>query len=157
MMMLAQVQVQEQKLETKLEQKFEMRLDQLTELTSTGGCSQTVFPRAEKELQSSSRAQKAISFVRTGSNPEKYWSVMDWLFCCVYPQERANCFAYYRGKGAPLFELRSKKELRFYDRVLVGALRKAEEALEKDEMRRWSEISREAKEEVRLRDCRATR
>jgi hypothetical protein len=114
------------------------------ELVLTGGTSETVFPRTERSLRST-RNQQALTFVKTTSRPETYRSVMDWLFCNVFPHERAACFSFYADKGKQLRFIRTPSQLKLYDAGLLGVVRKARADLEEGQARRWSELAAEAR------------
>jgi hypothetical protein len=113
-----------------------------------GGATTTVFPRAERSLRSLEN-QRALKHVKTSSQPETYHSVMDWLFCNVYPHERPACFSFYAGTGKQLRFLKTPSELRLYDAGLLGVIRKARKALKDGRTQRWSELTIEARGEVR--------
>jgi len=104
---------------------------------------QTVFPKTEEALRETEN-QKALAHVPGLAEQEDYRSVMDWLFCCVYPGERAACFCYYKDDGPSLKESKSRAELLLEDRVLLGVVKKARKAFEAEEEIFWAKITLKA-------------
>jgi hypothetical protein len=76
-----------------VQQVIDLKLCQ--ELQLTGGDTETIFPEVEALLQSSSDIQHALDLVAKRKNAHKYRSVMDFLFCEMYPEWKSHCFRYY--------------------------------------------------------------
>jgi hypothetical protein len=69
-----------------------------------GITSQTVFPKTEDKLLST-EVQKSLDKVMKRKNSEKYRSLMDFIFCELFPEPwRWKCFKYYNGNGSLLID-----------------------------------------------------
>lgn len=106
------------------------------QLRIAGGCTQTIFTEAEKLLRESDY-QEALKHVGSRKNMDRYESMMDFLFCEIFPRWRYRCFRYYDGEGKQLRFLLSKEEISRYDSQLVTALEVAMEALKEEWMVSW--------------------
>lgn len=100
-------------------------LRQAQVLSRVGGMSDSIFPCAEKLMFSSGDYQAALEYVGRRKCMERYESVMDFLFCELYPVWRSRCFRFYLGRERPLRERLSKEAVALYDRELVIALETA--------------------------------
>jgi len=90
----------------------------------TGGLtSQTVFPRTEAKLEKSIY-QEGLEYVASRKRMERYYSMMDFLFCESFPEWRFICFQYYNGIGPPLIDTSnvSTSMLKSYDVMLCDGM-----------------------------------
>ena len=93
---------------------FRQELIQGLELTG-GVTSHTIFPKTEDRLNETD-VQEALDNIMKRKNAEKYRSLMDFIFCELFPEPwRWKCFRFYNGKG-PLF---------INDNYLIDAIAKA--------------------------------
>jgi hypothetical protein len=88
----------------------------------------SIFPAVEAWLQEDSDHQRAFDRIKGRKNAGRYRSVIDFLVGEVCPEERAACFAYYRGEGPQLVELHSERRIRFIESKLLVFLTLAYEA-----------------------------
>ena len=94
------------------------------ELSLTGGATQTIFPKAE-QLLAETDYQKALQFVSSRKNMNRYRSMMDFLFMELFTQYQKHCFRYYEDKGPLLKDMLSAGQIEKYDQWLVIALKVA--------------------------------
>lgn len=105
-----------------------------------GGLSQSVFPQVEKWVYSKSDhaelLQELVPFVEI-----EYQSLLDLLFCESYRDQQEACLAFYEGKGPPLRELCTGKELQMFERGLLLSCKLAYERVKKGRFRSWEHIA----------------
>jgi len=99
-----------------------LRVAQVQALSLAGGMSDSIFPCAERLLFSSGDYQHALEYVGRRKDMGRYESVMDFLFCELYPVWRSRCFRFYLGRERPLRDRLSKEAVALYDQQLVVAL-----------------------------------
>jgi len=117
---------------------MEMRLEQ-RQLLLSGGLTQTVFPETEQLLEDLDY-QAALAFVSTRKDMNRYHSMMDFLFCEIFIEYRAGCFAYYDEDGKPMLkDILSEEVLARYDRWLMAALKLAAEKLKTKRILSWTQ------------------
>ncbi|MBI2920542.1 MAG: hypothetical protein HYY18_05610 [Planctomycetes bacterium] len=90
-------------------------------LVLLGGMTETIFPEAESMLQER-EYQRALRFVASRKAMDRYFSVMDFLFCEIFTQYRPGALAFYQGEGPRLLDVLSESQRAWFDRVLVRAL-----------------------------------
>lgn len=126
-------------------------------LLQVGGATESVFPRAEALLLSSQEFQRGLEFIGTKQKMKSYQSMMDFVFCEATGRYKAQCRAFYAGKGAPLRDILTPEQIAFYDPWLVAAC--ATSAWLHREQKRWvgwpnmRQLIR-AKAKVSVADCR---
>jgi hypothetical protein len=104
-----------------LEPRFLPGLD--LEFRLCGGATDSLFPQVEAALLGDLEAQEALFYVAESKSVRRYWSLMDFAFCEIFPEHRGKCRAYYEAGGASLREMLSEvEEWRFYNRVMIEAL-----------------------------------
>ncbi len=117
---------------------MEMRLEQ-HQLLLSGGLTQTVFPETEQLLEDLDY-QAALAFVSTWKDMNRYHSMMDFLFCEIFIEYRAGCFAYYEEDGKPMLkDILSEEVLARYDHWLMAALKLAAEKLKAKRILSWTQ------------------
>lgn len=117
---------------------MEMRLEQ-RQLLLTGGMTQTIFPETE-DLLHEIDYQSALAFVSTRKDMNRYHSMMDFLFCEIFIEYRAGCFAYYEEDGKPMLrDILSEEAITRYDRWLTAALKLAAEKLQAKRILSWTQ------------------
>lgn len=87
-----------------LSQGLTLQLRMGLRMELTGGISDTVFPKAEDLLLSSTNYQEALEFVADKRRMRAYESMMDYLFCESFPSWKPDCRRYYQGKGPQLID-----------------------------------------------------
>jgi hypothetical protein len=116
---------------------MEMRQEQ-RQLQLAGGLTQTVFPETEHLLEDLDY-QAALGFVAGKKDMDRYHSMMDFLFCEIFIQYRARCFAYYEADDKPpLKDILSEDELARFDRWLTAALKLAKGKFEENRALSWT-------------------
>ncbi|MGZ5968988.1 MAG: hypothetical protein ACXWP4_15050, partial [Polyangiales bacterium] len=103
------------------------------------GTTDSVFPAVEAWLGESSDHQRAFDRIKGLRGAGRYRSIIDFLLCEVCPEERAACFAFYRGEGPRLVELRSERRLRVLESKLLVFLSLAYEAFAQARMLSWNQ------------------
>ncbi len=67
-----------------------------------GGLTNTIFPKTEA-LLNNSEYQEALQYVASKKKMTNYQSMMDFLFCELFPHPwRNRCIDYYNDKGKPV-------------------------------------------------------
>jgi hypothetical protein len=90
--------------------------------------SSSCFPAVEAWLQEDSDHQRAFHRIKGRKSAGRYRSMMDFLVSEVCPEERENCFRFYRDEGPRLIELHSERRIRFLESKLLVFLTLAYEA-----------------------------
>jgi hypothetical protein len=117
---------------------MEMRLEQ-RQFQLTGGLTTSVFPETEGLLMGDLDYQEALAFVSGKKDMNRYHSMMDFLFCEIFIQYRARCFAYYEADDKPrLKDILGEGELTRYDRWLTAALKLALEKFKEKRALSWT-------------------
>lgn len=115
-----------------------MRLEQ-RQFQLTGGLTQTVFPETEGLLMGDLDYQEALGFVAGKKDMGRYHSMMDFLFCEIFIQYRARCFAYYEADDRPkLKDILGEDELARFDRWLTAGLNLAKEKFQEKRALSWT-------------------
>jgi hypothetical protein len=76
----------------------------------------TVFPLTEKVLE-----KNCVSHQKFDPDNE-YNSLMDAVFCSIYPEWKSECFKYYNDEGEKLNETLSRQEIFEYDVEMCVAI-----------------------------------
>src|SRR5207302_180924 len=88
--------------------------------------------------------QQALEFVAARKNMGLYWTMMDFLFCEIFPHPwKSRCLRYYRDRGLQLAELLAGPEVVRCDRVLVLALRMAGQRMRRRRDTGWGAFRQE--------------
>ena len=115
------------------------------ELQLTGGATQTIFPEVEALLQASSDIQHALDYVASRKRADRYESVMDFLFCELYPEWRPACFRFYLNREAPLRERITMAQRTVYAWELCQALNVAYKIFCEKRKLSWGSFREEVK------------
>ncbi len=126
-----------------VQQALNLKLCQ--ELKLTGGSTITIFPEVEA-LLAITDYQKALDLVAKKKNAYKYRSVMDFLFCELYPHRRPACFRYYLSGKLPFREIITMAQRQVYAWELCRALAVAYQAFCEKRTLSWTAF----REEVQL-------
>jgi len=97
----------------------------------------TVFPAVERWLQDDADHWHAFERIRGRKRAGRYRSSIDFLLCEVCTEERAGCFAFYRGDGPRLAELRSPAAIRVLESKLLLFLTIAHESFCQERALSW--------------------
>ena len=117
------------------------------ELDTIGGLTQSSLPRSERFLLESSDHQEALLNLRANFNSD-YRSVMDYVFCEMFPQFRSKCHKFYDDEGPPLRNLVSSDDLEMYDRCILRSLKLAYEVFCSRRKMSWKTIKKIALKEA---------
>jgi len=91
-------------------------------LCAVGGATDSIFPQVEALLLSDVDYQRALEFVGSRKDMDRYRSMVDFLFCEIFTQYRYACFKYYKGKGRLLRYMITIEQWFFFNNVLLKAL-----------------------------------
>jgi hypothetical protein len=122
-------------------------LSRIYSMELVGGVTESIFVKAEAWLLESADHQRGLEHLAEDDFELDYRSVMDMVFCGLFPQYQVHCAKFYRSKkGKPLRDLISVQEVALYDRVLLGALQAAYAAFCDDRRQSWGwvEVRQEA-------------
>lgn len=110
--------------------------------TLVGGATSSIFTHTARLLHSSSRHQNAIEALVSWRAGMKYRSLIDFLFCELFPEWKDPCRWFYRDEGPKLQVYLTEDTIRRFDLALVAAL---ELAVEFKRIRRcgWPTFKRE--------------
>lgn len=122
--------------------------EQCCELEPTGGATNSVFPKVERMLMQI-KYQRSLKFVAGSKNMDRYWSMVDYLFCEYFIGYRVDCFKFYKGKGPQLREIEDCETLKYFEMRLVAVLLKAHEAMKQDRELSWKRFRQEMIDELR--------
>ena len=123
---------------------IQQRLELTQCLDLTGGHTDTIFPEVEALLKST-EYQKALDYVAKRKNADKYESVMDFIFCELFPKWRTKCFRYYLSRK-PKDRLKnqiSEARRTLYAWTMLQALHIAYAAFCEDRKLSWSGLRQE--------------
>jgi len=109
-----------------------------------GGMTQTIFPLVESYLREESDREKALEFVAAKKNMDRYESVMDFLFCEVFPSFRNRCFAYYEDREKPLREIITEGQRQEFEKLLLCAVKHAYKLFCEERQVSWVRFRSEA-------------
>ena len=91
-------------------------------LALIGGATESIFPQVEALLLSNTDYQDALQYVASRKNMDRYRSMMDFLFCELFPEWKASCFRFYENEGPALREQISIEEILHYNNKLLKAM-----------------------------------
>ncbi len=103
----------------------------------------SIFPDVDR-LLNETRYQQGLAFVGSRKNMDRYRSMVDFLFCELFPEYRPGCFRYYRGKGPLLKELITDRQRQAFEAQMLHALEVAVIKAENREYIYWARFRREA-------------
>lgn len=103
----------------------------------------SIFPHVDALLDDI-RYQQGLAFVGRKKNMRRYRSVIDFLFCELYPEYRRGCFRYYRGRGQLLKWLITEDQRKQFETEMLSALEIAAVKAEGREYIYWAAFRREA-------------
>jgi hypothetical protein len=121
----------------RLELTQDMRCEILQALQICGGMTQSIFPQVEAWLLNDTDHQNALLILDDKGRSKSYKSVIDFLFCELFPVYVAPCMKYYEGKGKQLKEMITARELVFYNDVLLKALELAYDLFKEERKISW--------------------
>lgn len=100
----------------------------------------SVFKKTETFLGKSEH-QNALTFFNFKKS-DRYYDIIDYLFCMVFIDERDHCFAFYNGAGLPLRELKSAQEISDMDHIMLKVLQNAYKKYVSEESTFFSALSK---------------
>lgn len=101
---------------------LELRQVMIQSLQVSGGATESIFPQAEAILIADVDYQHALEFVAARKKMERYVSMIDFLFCELYPEWRMSCRRFYAGNGPQLKDQITPEQLVRYNERLLKAL-----------------------------------
>lgn len=129
-----------------LSQSFQVALTQALQVA--GGMTSSIFPQAEALLIDSTEHVQALEFIGARKNMDRYESVMDFLFCEIFPQFRWSCFRYYREEGPPLRDTITVEQLVFFSQALLVALDMAYDIFSEQRRVSWNWYANEVRQKL---------
>lgn len=99
----------------------------------------TIFPHAEALLEQTDM-QLSLQFVAGRKQMDRYWTVMDFLFCELFLEFQGHCKRYYEDRGPALREILNVEQIADYDRQLVHALNVAVEWMKQKREKSWTQF-----------------
>jgi hypothetical protein len=111
-----------------------------SQLQLSGGACRSVFPRVDAWLLEDSDHVKIARDLEEEVSFE-YRSIVDLLFFRTFRDQQELCVAFYEGRGKPLRELYSARELAMFERGLFWACETAYERFKADRLRSWAAIA----------------
>ena len=99
----------------------------------------SVFRRLDKAIDSDEFGRKALGLLLHDVK-EDFRSTIDALLVVCFPRYRKACFAYYNGAGPQLVELVTRDRRLHMERVMIKALRTAEEQYRIGCEELWSQL-----------------
>lgn len=128
-----------------VQQAIEQKLCQSIKLF--GGATRTIFPEVEA-LLAIGDYQKSLDLVAKRKNADRYHSVMDFLFCELYPQHRPACFRFYLSGELPFRELITMAQRQVYAWELCQALNVAHKIFCENRAHSWTAFREEVLEAI---------
>ncbi|MFA6006993.1 MAG: hypothetical protein WC764_04700, partial [Candidatus Paceibacterota bacterium] len=89
--------------------------------------------------------QSALEYVAARKNMNVYHSMVDFLFCELYPKWRGSCMRFYLGRGPLLKELLGSEQIEDFDKKLTTALTVARTLFREQRCNSWSRYRFEVK------------
>jgi len=112
----------------------------------SGGASESVFPKGEAWLQQDDH-ENALRVLAQSRPAQGYRSVIDFLFCTVFPWQQQACQRFYDDKGPALRDASTDGQLAAYERWLLAVLEGAHAEWCKDRRRSWTKALRRRREQ----------
>jgi hypothetical protein len=110
------------------------------ELRVEGVACQSIFPLVEIWLGSSKRYE-VLKKVAHRKDMYRYRSVVDFMFCELFPEWRKHAIAYYEERGPQLHEMITEAERNYYERYMLLFLEVAWQAVKQDWQVNWSKMT----------------
>ena len=115
------------------------RLECRFQLDIGGGITTSIFPEAERMLLENTAYWNALCFIACRKRMDRYISVIDFLFCELYPRFQRPCARFYEGNGPLLKDVLSDTEIDHYGCMLVYALRCAHHLYDQHRRLSWQQ------------------
>jgi len=118
-----------------------MRLDHQLYLELTGGITTSVFPEVENWLQENTDHQHVMDWMGRNFNTE-YRSMVDYLFCAVFPSWRTAVRCFYESDEAepPLRDIISVPERNYMQAKMLLAMQVAYQLHCKQRAASWRKV-----------------
>jgi hypothetical protein len=81
----------------------------------------SIFEGAEGAMNSS-HVMGCLKYIARRKDMDRYHSVVDFLFCELFPIYKPGCFRFYADEGPQLREIIDEEQILFYDNQLLKAL-----------------------------------
>lgn len=119
-------------------------------LEIVGGITESIFPKVERMLLGDSDYRKALEYVAARKQMDRYRSMIDFMFCELYPKWRKPCFHFYDGDGPSLKEMLTVEQIQEYERRMVKALGVAHKLFCEQRCKSWCWYQKEVADDLRV-------
>lgn len=123
---------------------FAMQLRTVQSVPVSGGASESVFPAVEAWLEQDDH-DRVLGIMAESRPAQEYRSVVDFLFCTVFPGQQATCKRFYEDEGPQLRTIASKRQLAVYERWMLQVLAGAYADWCRDRRRSWAQALQRAR------------
>jgi hypothetical protein len=127
---------------------IQLQTTMIRSLQLTGGATSSIFPQVELLLNEDIDHQHAIEYVAFRKRAKKYRSVIDFLFCELYPEWRKSCYLFYADKGPQLKKMMSKEDLARYNWRLLKAVEIAYKLYKEKRRASWNWFCQQVNEAI---------
>jgi len=128
--------------------RMEMRLAMIQSLQIVGGATQSIFPQVEAMLLGSGDYQRALEFVAARKKMDRYYSVIDFLFCELHPEWRMACRRFYAGNGPQLKDQITPEQLVEFNERLLKAIEVAHDLFCEQRRKSWGWYREQVEEAI---------
>ena len=125
-----------------------MQHQMIQALQVCGGITESIFPQPEAWLRSKSDHQKALEYVASRKKMDRYESIMDFLFCEIFPEYRQRCFQYYLDGKIQLRDIITSEKLVRFNNILLKSLEVAYDAFCEQQQMSWVKFRQHVLQEV---------
>ncbi|MFH1667400.1 MAG: hypothetical protein ABH884_00045 [Candidatus Komeilibacteria bacterium] len=122
-------------------QEQKKRQTQKQVMVLIGGMTGTIFPELANHLLYDSEMRKAVRAVVSDPEMDKFRSMVDYIFCGLFPEHLEACFLYYEDKGPLLKDIISGDEIVRAERLLIAACKLATIFFNRDEPVMWIRLN----------------
>jgi hypothetical protein len=85
-----------------------------------GGITESIFTKTESYLFSCSKHQEGLSSLK---NADDYRSLVDLIFCIIFPDYKKTCFQFYVDGKNPLRKVLPQSRVKKYDKIMLKNLK----------------------------------
>ena len=115
-----------------------LRLElKLQNFNIAGSITCSIFPEVEVLLSENSDYREALAWVAYRKKMRRYCSMIDFLFCGLFPKYKYRCSQYYKGEGASLKQLITAEEIQSCNDDMLKALRVALDIFQQKRIVDW--------------------
>ena len=118
-------------------------------LQVVGGATRSIFPQVE-EMLNNNEYQRALKFVAARKKMNRYWSMIDFLFCELHPEWRIACRRFYSDNGPQLKDLITPEQLVKFNERLLKAIEVAHDLFCEQRRKNWGWYRKQVEEAIRV-------